>query len=268
MLLPITRYLGFTLLFSLGLMLGLMGFMPVSVVAHALQKNVAEVTIGSATGHWWQGQLNNVRWQQLSPATLTWRLNLGALLRGQLVAEINVAQPLIHASTEVALPISQLLNPSKVQITGAQAKVEIDQLTPYAPYPLPHISGQLTVFVEQLGLDLAAFSNASSTIPMIILDSPVRFSTSKVVVLDDILMGKFSGQITNTSEPVGYKVTLQSAASELNIAGYSLLSNHEVKSQYLVQPSPKTDPKLTKLLDMMGQKLQNGDYRFNTAYAL
>ena len=268
MLLPITRYLGFTLLFSLGLMLGLMGFMPVSVVAHALQKNVAEVTIGSATGYWWQGQLNHVRWQQLSPATLAWRLNLSALLRGQLVAEINVAQPLIHASTEVALPISQLLNPSKVQITGAQAKVDIDQLTPYAPYPLPHISGQLTVFVEQLGLDLAALNNASSNLPIIILDSPVRFSTSKVVVLDDILMGKFNGQITNNNKPLGYKVTLQSAASEVNIAGYSLLSSHEIKSQYLVQPSLRTDPKLIKLLDMMGQKLQNGDYRFNTSYAL
>ena len=268
MLLPITRYLGFTLLFSLGLMLGLMGFMPVSVVAHALQKNVPEVTIGSATGYWWQGQLNHVRWQQLSPATLAWRLNLSALLRGQLVAEINVAQQLIHASTEVALPISQLLNPSKVQITGAQAKVDIDQLTPYAPYPLPHISGQVTVFVEQLGLDLAALNNASSNLPIIILDSPVRFSTSKVVVLDDILMGKFNGQITNNNKPLGYKVTLQSAASEVNIAGYSLLSSHEIKSQYLVQPSLRTDPKLIKLLDMMGQKLQNGDYRFNTSYAL
>jgi hypothetical protein len=268
MLLPITRYLVFTLLFSLGLMLGLMGFMPVSVIAHVMQKNVPEVTIGSATGYWWQGQLNHVRWQQLSPATLAWRLNLSALLRGQLVAEINVAQQLIHASTEVALPISQLLNPSKVQITGAQAKVDIDQLTPYAPYPLPHISGQVTVFVEQLGLDLAALNNASSNLPIIILDSPVRFSTSKVVVLDDILMGKFNGQITNNNKPLGYKVTLQSAASEVNIAGYSLLSSHEIKSQYLVQPSPRTDPKLIKLLDMMGQKLQNGDYRFNTSYAL
>ena len=266
--LPITRYLVFTLLFSLGLMLGLMGFMPVSVIAHVMQKNVAGVTIGSTTGHWWQGQLNHVRWQQLSPATLAWRLNLNALLRGQLVAEINVAQQLIHASTEVALPISQLLNPSKVQITGAQAKVDIDQLTPYAPYPLPHISGQLTVFVEQLGLDLAALNNASSNLPVIILDSPVRFSTSKVVVLDDILVGKFNGQITNTNKPLGYKVTLQSAASEFNIAGYSLVSSHEIKSQYLVQPSPKTDPKLIKLLDMMGQKLQNGHYRFNTSYAL
>ena len=268
MLLPITRYLVFTLLFSLGLMLGLMGFMPVSVIAHVMQKNVPEVTIGSATGYWWQGQLNHVRWQQLSPATLAWRLNLSALLRGQLVAEINVAQQLIHASTEVALPISQLLNPSKVQITGAQAKVDIDQLTPYAPYPLPHISGQVTVFVEQLGLDLAALNNASSNLPIIILDSPVRFSTSKVVVLDDILMGKFNGQITNNNKPLGYKVTLQSAASEVNIAGYSLLSSHEIKSQYLVQPSLRTDPKLIKLLDMMGQKLQNGDYRFNTSYAL
>jgi hypothetical protein len=268
MLQPITRYLAFTLLFSLGLMLGLIGFMPVSVVAHAMQNNVPGVTIGSTTGHWWQGQFNNVRWQQLSPATLTWKLNLSALLRGQLVAEINLVQPLIHASTEVTVPISQLLNPSEVQITGAQAKLDIEQLTPYAPYPLPNISGQLTVFVEQLALDLAVFNNASSTMPMIMLDSPVRFSTSKVVVLDDIFIGKFSGQITNNNKLLGYKITLQSAPSEVNIEGYSLLSNDEVRSQYLVQPSPKTDPKLTKLLDMMGQKLQNGDYRFNTAYAL
>ena len=87
-------------------------------------------------------------------------------------------------------------------------------------------------------------------------------------MLDDLVIGKYSGKVTNTNNPLGYKLTVQSTAGELDVSGHSILSSKDVKSQYLVQPSPKTDPQLTKLLDMMGQKLQNGNYSFNTAYAL
>jgi len=68
--------------------------------------------------------------------------------------------------------------------------------------------------------------------------------------------------------PEGYKITLESGLGPLNISGYSVLTSHNIKSQYVVKSSPKTDPQLTKLLDMMGQRLQNGDYSFNTAYTL
>ena len=268
MLIPTIRYVLFTLLFVFGLIYGLIVFLPLSVVANEIQKNVPGVTIDGTTGHWWQGRFNNLSWQQFSDATVSWNLNFGALLRGQVEAEINITQQIINASTEVALPISHLLSASKVHITGAQAEVEISQLTPYAPYPLPNITGQVTIFVEQLVLDLASLNSSFSKIPMVVLDSPIRFSTSKVMVLDDLFIGKYSGKITNTNNPKGYKITVQSAASELNVSGYSMLSSHEIKSQYLVQPSPKTDPQLTKLLDIMGQKLQNGNYSFNTAYAL
>ena len=46
-----------------------------------------------------------------------------------------------------------------------------------------------------------------------------------------------------------------------------MLFSHEIKSQHFVQLGPKTGLQLTKLLDIMVQKLQNGDYSFNTAYA-
>jgi len=87
-------------------------------------------------------------------------------------------------------------------------------------------------------------------------------------VLNNLNIGKYSGKITNSNNPLGYKLTTQSTAGDLNISGHSVLSSKELKSQYLVQPNSKTNPQLTKLLDIMGQKLQNGDYSFNTAYAL
>ena len=94
---------------------------------------------------------------------------------------------------------------------------------------------------------------------MIDLNFPVRFSTSDIVVLEGLSMGQFSGQIANIINPEGYKITLESELGPLNISGYSVLTSHDIKSQYLVKSSPKTDPQLTKLLDMMGQRLQNGD---------
>ena len=268
MLVPITRYLLFILLFFSGLTYGLIAFLPLSIVANEIQKNVPGFTIGDSSGQWWQGRFNNVSWQQFNHGTLSWTLNLAELFQGNIVANVDVSQKVITASTELTIPISQLLTAGRIEITGAQAKVEIDQLTPYAPYPLPNITGQLTLFVEHLVLHITALNSSSSNIPIIVLDSPIAFSTSNIKVLDNLSIGKYSGKITNTSNPLGYKLTVQSTASELNVSGHSILSNKDVKSQYLVQPSPQTDPKLTKLLDMMGQKLQNGNYSFNTAYAL
>jgi hypothetical protein len=265
---PITRYLLFILLFLAGLTTGLIAFLPLSVVANEIQKNIPGITIRETYGQWWQGGFNQVSWQKFNHGTLSWTLNLAALFQGHIVAKIDVSQKVITASTELSMPISQLLTARKVEITGAQAKVEIDQLTPYAPYPLPNITGQLTLFVEHLVLDLTALNSASSNIPMIVLDSPIAFSTSTIKVLDNLLIGKYSGKIINTNKPLGYKLTVRSTANELNVSGHSILSSKDVKSQYLVQPNPKTDPQLTKLLDMMGQKLQNGNYSFNTVYAL
>ena len=88
------------------------------------------------------------------------------------------------------------------------------------------------------------------------------------MVLDSLSIGQFSGQIANIIDPEGYKITLESGLGPLNISGHSVLTSHNIKSQYVVKSSPKTDPQLTKLLDMMGQRLQNGDYSFNTAYTL
>ena len=268
MLIPITRYLLFILLFFSGLTYGLIAFLPLSIVANEIQKNVPGVSIGDSSGQWWQGRFNNVSWQQFNHGTLSWTLNLSALLQGNIVANIDVSQKVIAASTELTMPISQLLTAGKVEITGAQVKVEINQLTPYAPYPLPNITGQLTLFVEHLVLDLTALNSSSSNIPMIVLDSPITFSTSTIKVLDNLVIGKYSGKIININNPLGYKLTVQSTTSELDVSGHSILSSKDVKSQYLVQPNPKTDPQLTKLLDMMGEKLQNGNYSFNTAYAL
>ena len=268
MLTSITRSILFILLFSLGLMYGLMAFLPLQLVANEIQKNVPGITIGEATGHWWQGRFDNVNWQQFNHATVSWKLNLTALLGGQIEADIDIAHKVINAFTKVTLPMSDLMTAGKVNITGAQANIEIAQLTPYAPYPLPNITGQLTVFIEQLVLNLDTLSSASSKIPILILDSPIRFSTSKVTVLDDLTIGKYNGEITNINNNLGYKITVQSTSSDINVSGHSMLSSHEIRSQYLVEPDQNTDPQLTKLLDMMGQKLQNGHYRFNTAYAL
>lgn len=268
MLIPILRYFVFTLLFGIGLTYGLIAFLPLSTVANEIQKNVPNIAIGQSSGNWWRGSFNNVSWQQWHHATLSWQLNLSELLKGDIVIKIDFSQKVMTASTELTMPIRQILSAGKIEINGAQAKIEIDQLTPYAPYPLPNITGQLTLFVEHLELDLTALNSSSSSIPIIALDSPITFSTSKVNVLNNLNIGKYSGKITNSNNPLGYKLTTQSTAGDLNISGHSVLSSEELKSQYLVQPNSKTNPQLTKLLDIMGQKLQNGDYSFNTAYAL
>ncbi len=262
------RYLPLTLLFILGLMLGLIVFLPLSVVAQEIEKNIPGVRIGNTSGHFWQGRFSEVSWQQFNQASFAWELDLAALFEGQIVAQIDLSHAVVNASSKLALPINHLLRPGKVQIIGAQAQIDIDQLTPFAPYPLPKVSGQLTVFVEQLMLDMAAFDDILANMPLINLAAPLRFSTSKITVMDNLAIGQYTGQVSHTKQPLGYKLTLQSLASELTVSGFSYLSKHELKSQYLVKPSLKTAPQLTKLLDIMGQKLQNGDYSFNTAYAL
>ena len=268
MLMPIIRCLFLCFVFSLSLIVGLISFLPISVIAYSLQKNIPNLIMGEVTGSWWQGQINNVTWQPLHQASVSWNLDRMAILQGRVVAKIDLTQQSITASTEVSLPLSQLMEPRKVEITGAQAKVGIDELTPFAPYPLPKIVGTVTIFVDQLELDLTQLNNASPQIPMLDLTSPMRFSTSDIMVLEGLSLGQFSGQIANIIDPEGYKITLESGLGPLNISGYSVLTSHDIKSQYVVKSSPKTDPQLTKLLDMMGQRLQNGDYSFNTAYTL
>ena len=268
MLMPIIRSLLLCFVFSLSLIVGLISFLPISVIAHSLQTNIPNLIMGEVTGSWWHGQINNVTWQPLRQASVSWNLDRMALLHGQVVAKIDLSQQSITASTEASLPLSQLMEPRKVEITGAQAKVGIDELTPFAPYPLPKIVGTVTIFVDQLKLDLTQLNNASPQIPMLDLTSPMRFSTSDIMVLEGLSLGQFSGQIANIIDPEGYKITLESGLGPLNISGYSVLTSHNIKSQYVVKSSPKTDPQLTKLLDMMGQRLQNGDYSFNTAYTL
>ena len=268
MYLLITRYLCFTLIFTVSLMVGLVASLPISVICDVIQKNRPDIIIGKATGHWWNGQLDNVSWHKMHQTSVSWNLDFAALLKGQVVSQLEFSQASINGSTLLRLPLRQLLNPQKIHITGAQALVNIDKITPYAPYPLPKTVGQITVFVEQLALDLAHLKATSSKIPIITLDSPVRFSTSDIVVLDNFSIGQFSGAVTNANDLAGYKITVESKSGDLNVKGHSLLTNNAIKSQYVVKPSATVNPQLTKLLDIMGQRLQNGHYSFNTAYSL
>ena len=67
------------------------------------------------------------------------------------------------------------MKPSKVQITGAQAMIGTDQLTPFAPNPLLKILGTVIIFVEQIEIYLIQFNNASPQFPVIDFTSPMRF---------------------------------------------------------------------------------------------
>lgn len=264
----VARYMLFIVLFCISLAYGLIAYLPLSLVVHELQKNVAGLTIGASKGSWWQGQLNDISWQQFNHAKVAWDLNLSVLLSSQIAAKISLDHSVVKASIELSLPISNLFSLGLVQLNTTKVQVAIDQLTPFAPYPLPKIAGQLTVNIDQLTLDTQALSTTKTQLPLVVLDTPIHFSTSPIVLLDNLAIGRYSGQITNTSSSLGYRIEVQSLDDVLQVSGHSLLSAHEVRSQYLVQPNPNTHPSLTKLLDMMGQKLQNGDYRFNTVYAL
>lgn len=268
MLIALARNFLFTVLFLAGLTCGFIVFLPISVVANEIQKNIPDITIGQSSGQWWHGQLSHVSWQQLNNGLLSWELNLPALLEGNIEAKVSMSQKAVSASTTLTMPISQLLTPKKVEITGAQATIEIDQLTPYASYPLPNITGQVTVFVEHLLLDLNTLKSTQSNIPIIKLDSPITLSTSNIAILDNLFIGAYRGKITNTTNPLGYKLMLQSNSGELNVSGHSIVSGDHIISQYVVKPSPKIDPSLIQLLNIMGQKLQNGHYKFNTTYSL
>ncbi|MCO4838204.1 MAG: type II secretion system protein N [Oceanospirillaceae bacterium] len=248
--------------------MGLITNLPVTVISYEVQKIRPDIIIGKATGPWWDAQLDNVSWQQIRQASVSWDLDFTALIKGQVVAQFDFSQASIKGSTALSLPLRQLLNPKNIQLTGTQAQVDIEKITPYAPYPLPKTVGKITIFADQLSLNLAPLKTISSTIPMIALETPISFSTSDIVVLDQLSMGTYSGAVTNTNNPMGYKITLESESGDLNIKGYSLLTNNAIKSQYLVKPSATVNPQLTKLLDIMGQRLQNGDYSFNTAYSL
>jgi|TARA_B110000967_G_scaffold10938_1_gene10726 hypothetical protein len=267
MVLFIKRYTWLVGLFCLSFALGLVVYLPLGVIIHQLQKNTSALTVNATRGSWWRGQLLDVSWQQLNHANVSWDLSLKALLSGEISVDLGLIHPTVQASTALSLPINGLFSPSPVQLNDAKVQVAIGQLTPFAPYPLPKISGQLTVEVKQLTLDMQALSNIT-TLPLIALDSPIEFSTSQVTVLNNLAIGRYSGQIINTLSTPGYKITVQSMDEVLAVSGHSVLSAHQIKSHYLVQPNQNTPSQLTKLLDIMGQKLQNGDYRFNTAYAL
>ena len=86
MLMPITRCLLFALLFGVGLTYGLIAFLPLSIVANEIQKNIPGISIGETSGHWWQGRFNNASWQQFNHGTLSWTLHLAAFLQGNIVA--------------------------------------------------------------------------------------------------------------------------------------------------------------------------------------
>ena len=89
-------------------------------MANEIQKNVPNIAIGQSSGNWWQGSFINVSWQQWHHATLSWQLNLSELLKGNIVIKIDFSQKMITASTELTMPIRQILSAGKIEINGAK----------------------------------------------------------------------------------------------------------------------------------------------------
>jgi hypothetical protein len=259
----------FAALFILSLMAGLVVFLPLGVVAQHLQAAHPELNIQSSEGNWLQGSLL-LSWQQFNQVNLRWQLDLSRLWSGQLQAQVHIDQAALKGSAQVSMPLSPWYSntPATLNLSGGQFTLDIAQLTPYSPYPLPPINGQLTLFVEQLNLNIQQLTAHSSRFPMIDLQPPVRFSTSNVVVLDGLNIGHFSGQLSSSLTPLGYRLSLTSPSQPLMLTGHSLLTSQKISSDYQVNPSDNADPQLIKLLNLMGRKLNNGGYRFNTVYAL
>ena len=268
MLMSLKRYFLLLVIFFSVFIYGLIVFLPISVVAREIERNVPGASIGESSGRLWQGHFNDVSWEEFNHGTLSWQLHLLALLEGDIEVTLKFSQKTISASTKLTIPFNHLLTLKEIELTGTKATFNIEQLTPFAPYPLPSVTGELNVFLEHLALDLKTISYSRPNIPIVKLESPVLFSTSHVKVLDEIDIGEYSGKIMNTKNLLGYKITLESISGALGVSGHSVLLNQQIKSEYLVNPSAKIDLQLTQLLDLMGQKRPDGSYSFNTDYAL
>tara|TARA_B100000768_G_scaffold126154_1_gene116804 strand:- start:647 stop:1456 length:810 start_codon:yes stop_codon:yes gene_type:complete len=261
--------LTFAALFILSLIIGLVAFLPLNVAAKHIQTIHPHVNIQSIKGSWLQGSLL-LSWQQFNDVNLRWQLDLNHLWSGQLVGQVHIDQEVLKGSTQVSLPLSLFYNntPATLRLSGGQFTLDIAQLSPYAPYPLPAINGQLTLFVEQLKLGVQKIVAQSGPFPIIDLQPPIRFSTTNVLVLDGLNIGHFSGQLSSSLNPLGYQLSITNPSKPLMLTGHSLLTPQKISSDYQVNPSQNTDPQLIKLLSLMGQKLKNGGYRFNTVYAI
>ena len=279
MLTSTTRSVLFAGLFVLGLGLGLVIFLPLPVVAQQIQSAVPQINIQSTNGTWWQGSFNQVRWQQNQPADLHWQLLWRSLLSGQIAAQVDIAQPTLQAEARIHWPNHNNQHAARqtLGVTSGQVNLDIARITPYAPYPLPTISGQLAVFVEHMTLDLPGLQELpvnnsakllSAALNSVSLDSPGRFSASKLVILDNLSLGSLAGQITRSSEARGYHIALQESIGPLAIRGHSLLTDQQISSDYRIVPNKNADPRLIKLLDLMGKKTKPGHYHVKTVYNL
>ena len=268
MLSAILRYLLLVILFCVSLAAGLVTFLPMQFVANEIETAVPGLKVSNATGHVLNGSFSGLAFQQINNANLTWEINPKHLLQGEFLAVVNVSEAQMSASGNVSVPLMELLSPNEVRLDGLQASFNLAQITPFAPYPLPPITGTVNVFVEQLSLDIQALANIHSNIPIIHLSSPIMFNIEKLQVLDQLEVGEFTGLVSSSANPLGYEIELKSASGPLSVSGLSVLSNDRIKSEYEVKPSAQTPAQIIQLLNLMGQKQANDTYIFNTEYAL
>jgi len=140
---------------------------------------------------------------------------------------------LLKGSTLVTVPLHNLYskNPVELYLDGGQFTASIAQIIHYlpsTPYPLPPITGQVTLFNESLSLDIQQLDHQGHGLPMINLHSPIRFSTSNILVSNSLNIGVFNGKITSTSTPLSYQLFLTNPSTPLMMTGYSVLTAHEI----------------------------------------
>jgi len=261
----------YVLMFLLAFTAGWVSFMPMSFVAQQIQSNQPDLHITSSHGTWWHGGLQGVSWQNHHNIELLWQLDL--IDDFNLQAQVEVKHAALQASTTITTPVASLWQDTlpTLNVSSSLITVDIAQLAPFAPYPLPAINGEIKVFAEQLTLDLNALQQSHAKLPMIALEPPLRFSTTNVTVLNNLALGRFTGLVRHSNNPQGYHLSLnsvQDGSEPITVEGYSLLTNQQIKSDYKVSPNPRADHGLIKLLDLMGQKQANGSYRFNTVYSI
>ena len=262
----------FSTLFTFSLMLGLVIFLPLSIITKSIQNLNPGLSFQSTNGNWWNGSVW-LSYREFKQVNMQWELDLQHLWSGQIQSRVNIEHSLLKGSTLVTVPLHNLYSKNSVELylDGGQFTASIAQIIHYlpsTPYPLPPITGQVTLFNESLSLDIQQLDHQGHGLPMINLHSPIRFSTSNILVSNSLNIGVFNGKITSTSTPLSYQLFLTNPSTPLMMTGYSVLTAHELSSNYQVNPSDNVASELITLLDLLGKKLQNGGYGFNTRYPI
>jgi general secretion pathway protein N len=222
------------LLFVFALVIFVLWQLPTYVAAQFAAKWIpSQVQLGSLSGTIWQGQVSEVRYQQLSLKNVRWDITPAALLRGHLDFDLKVGNPRDKDEIAGLGNVTLDLLSGAMMLEKSTLWFSVDQALGHVTLPLPvDAKGRVTLTIDQFQTGTPYCTE---------LNGQIRSANIDVKGLNSwFSIGELEGQLNCKSGDIAVSVLPD---NKLGLQADATLSNN---LQFSVNGKVKPDASLPK----------------------